>query len=191
MGKQYSQLPDNLTDFIARQKIFFVGTAAADGRVNVSPKGMDTLRVVAANRVVWLNLTGSGNETAAHLRENGRIVLMFNAFSGPPKIVRFHGQGRVLAEDSPEFAALLPSLSLPPESRRLVRGIVVVDVERISDSCGFGVPRMDLVAERDQLQRWSETQEAKHGETWKTRYMREKNTRSIDGMPGYDLGKPW
>lgn len=194
MGRLYETIDAPLRRWLAKQPMFFVATAPNDpaGHVNLSPKGGEgTFHVLGPTTVAYVDFVGSGVETAAHLRENGRIVLMFNAFSGPPKIVRFHGQGRVLAEDSPEFAALLPSLSLPPESRRLVRGIVVVDVERISDSCGFGVPRMDLVAERDQLQRWSETQEAKHGETWKTRYMREKNTRSIDGMPGYDLGKPW
>jgi predicted pyridoxine 5'-phosphate oxidase superfamily flavin-nucleotide-binding protein len=192
VGRTYDAIAAPLRRWLAEQPMFFVATAPNDaaGHVNLSPKGGEgTFQVLGPTTVAYVDFVGSGVETAAHLRENGRIVLMFNAFSGPPKIVRFHGRGRVLAEDSAEFAALLPTLALPLESRRLVRGIVVVEVERISDSCGFGVPRMEVVAERDQLLRWSETQEAKQGPAWKARYMRAKNARSIDGLPGYDVGE--
>jgi predicted pyridoxine 5'-phosphate oxidase superfamily flavin-nucleotide-binding protein len=192
VGRTYDTIDAPLRRWLAKQPMFFVATAPNDaaGHLNLSPKGGEgTFHVLGPTTVAYVDFVGSGVETAAHLRENGRIVLMFNAFAGPPKIVRFHGRGRVLAEDSEEFAALLPTLSLPADARRLARGIVVVEVERISDSCGFGVPRMELVAERDQLQRWSETQEAKHGAAWKTRYMREKNARSIDGLPGYEVAE--
>jgi hypothetical protein len=112
---------------------------------------------------------------------------MFCAFSGPPKIVRLHGQGRIVPEEDAEFAALLPDFQISDESRPLARGIIVVEVERISDSCGFGVPRMELIADRDQLQRWSEQQHAKNGDDWKLQYMTAKNTVSIDGLPAYDI----
>jgi hypothetical protein len=174
--------------FIGRQHVFFVGTApdAPEGHLNVSPKGLDTFRILGPRSVAYLDLTGSGIETVAHLRENGRIVLMFCAFAGPPKIVRLHGQGRVVPEHDPEFAALLPEFSLNEDALALARGIVVVETTRISDSCGFVVPRMDLVAERDQLMRWGEQQQAKNGEVWKERYIAANNARSIDSLPGYD-----
>ena len=138
----------------------------------------------APTGVAYVDLVGSGVETVAHLRENGRIVLMFCAFAGPPKIVRLHGQGRVVPDDDPEFARLLPEFSLDDDARALARGIVVVEATRISDSCGFVVPRMDLVAQRDQLLRWGEQQHAKNGDSWKERYVAANNARSIDGLPG-------
>jgi hypothetical protein len=125
-------------------------------------------------------------ETVAHLRENGRIVLMFCAFAGPPKIVRLHGQGRVVPNHDAEFVTLLPEFSLDDDARALARGIVVVEATRISDSCGFVVPRMDLVSQRDQLMRWGEQQHAKNGDRWKERYVVANNAQSIDGLPGYD-----
>jgi len=175
MAKQYSQLPDNLTDFIARQKLFFVGTAAADGRVNVSPKGMDTLRVVAANRVVWLNLTGSGNETAAHLREQPRITLMFCAFEGDPMILRVYGQARALHPRDPEWATLLALFPDFNGSRQLVD----VAIELVQTSCGMAVPFLDFRSERDQLEQWAE----KKGPQGIQAYWKEKNQVSLDGKP--------
>jgi hypothetical protein len=142
--------------------------------------------VLGPTTVAYVDLVGSGVETVAHLRENGRIALMFCAFAGPPKIVRLHGQGRVVPEDDPEFATLLPEFPLDDDARAIARGIVVVETTRISDSCGFVVPRMELVAERDQLMRWGEQQRAKNGETWKERYVAANNARSIDSLPGYD-----
>lgn len=190
MGRIYDAIDDTLHRWLSRQPMFFVATAPNDpeGRVNLSPKGGEgVFRVLGPNRVGYVDLVGSGVETVAHLRENGRIVLMFCAFGGPPKIVRLHGQGRAIPEDDPEYAALLPEFALPEEHVPLARGMVMVDVARIADSCGFGVPRLELVSERDQLLRWSEGQHTKHGDAWKARYMSANNVTSIDGLPGYDL----
>lgn len=175
MGKQYTQLTEHLTDFITRQKMFFVGTAAADGRVNVSPKGMDTLRVSAPDRVLWLNLTGSGNETAAHLREQPRITLMFCAFEGDPLILRLYGQGRALHPRDAEWNTLLP---LFPEMRGS-RQIVDVTIDLVQTSCGMGVPFLDFKAQRDQLEKWAE----KKGPQGVRQYWEEKNQLSLDGKP--------
>jgi hypothetical protein len=189
VGRAYDTIDQKLERWLDRQPMFFVATAPNDlsGHVNLSPKGgRGVFAVLGPTTVAYVDLVGSGVETVAHLRENGRIVLMFNAFIGPPKIVRLHGQGRSVAEGTPEFDQLLGRFALPAESIPLARGIVVVEVSRIADSCGFGVPRMELVAERDQLQRWSEQQRTKHGAAWKARYMTANNTASIDGLPGYD-----
>lgn len=189
MGRIYDAIDGTLQEWLARQPMFFVATAPndPDGHVNLSPKGGEgVFPILGPNRVAYVDLVGSGVETVAHLRENGRIALMFCAFSGPPKIVRVHGRGRAIPEDDPEYASLLTEFPLPDEHVPLARGIVTVGVARIADSCGFGVPRMELVAERDQLVRWSEGQEAKHGEAWKARYMGTNNAASIDGLPGYD-----
>jgi hypothetical protein len=190
MGRIFDSIDDSMQQWLAKQPMFFVATAPNDleGHVNLSPKGGEgVFRVLGPNRVAYVDLVGSGVETVAHLRENGRIALMFCAFGGPPKIVRLHGQGRAIPEDDPEYAALLPEFSLPDEHVPLARGMVMIDVARIADSCGFGVPRMELVAERDQLRRWSEGQQANHGDAWKARYMGANNVTSIDGLPGYDL----
>jgi hypothetical protein len=189
MGKVYDVIDASLERWLCKQPMFFVATAPddAEGHINLSPKGLDgTFRILGPTTVAYVDLVGSGTETVAHLRENGRIVLMFCAFAGPPKIVRFHGEGRLVAPEDPEFADLLAGFPLNAETQPLVRGVVVVEASRISDSCGFGVPRMDLVAERDQLVRWSEQQALKQGPDWKARYMTAKNTASIDGLPGYD-----
>jgi hypothetical protein len=190
LGRIYDSIDESLQRWLARQPMFFVATAPndRDGHINCSPKGGPGLfQMLGPATVAYVDLVGSGVETVAHLRENGRIVLMFNAFSGPPKIVRLHGQGRVVPEGTAEFATLLPTFPLSDEQRPLARGIVVVELSRISDSCGFGVPRMEVVAERDQLRRWSAQQQAKHGDTWKQRYIFANNTTNIDGLPGYDV----
>lgn len=181
MGKQYTQLTDHLTDFITRQKIFFVGTAAADGRVNVSPKGMDTLRVVSANRVVWLNLTGSGNETAAHLREQSRITLMFCAFEGDPLILRLYGHARALHPRDPEWSTLLPLFPNLNGSRQLVD----VAIDLVQTSCGMAVPFLDFKSGRDQLEKWAD----KKGAQGIREYWEEKNQISLDGKPTHILPK--
>jgi predicted pyridoxine 5'-phosphate oxidase superfamily flavin-nucleotide-binding protein len=189
VGRVYAVIDNATRQWLTRQPMFFVATAPndPDGHVNLSPKGAaGAFRVLGPTKVAYVDLVGSGVETAAHLRENGRIVLMFCAFAGPPKIVRLHGQGRVVPEHDPEFAGLLPEFSLDDDARALARGIVVVETTRIADSCGFVVPRMDLVAERDQLMRWGEQQHAKNGETWKERYVAVNNAHSIDSLPGYD-----
>ena len=188
MGKTYDGITTELREFIEQQRMFFVATAPLDarGHVNVSPKGLDALRVLGEKRVAYLDMTGSGNETSAHLEENGRITLMFCAFAGPPKIVRLHGSGRVILESDPEFPELLTRFTLKPEVQSLARAVIVVDVSRISDSCGFAVPEMDFVRERDQLFRWAETRDDKQGESWRAEYKRAKNAASIDGLPGIE-----
>jgi predicted pyridoxine 5'-phosphate oxidase superfamily flavin-nucleotide-binding protein len=189
VGRVYDVIDTATRQWLTKQPMFFVATAPndLDGHVNLSPKGAaGAFRVLGPTTVAYVDLVGSGVETVAHLRENGRIALMFCAFAGPPKIVRLHGQGRVVPEDDPEFARLLPEFPLDADARALARGIVVVETTRISDSCGFVVPRMELVAERDQLMRWGEQQRAKNGETWKERYVAANNARSIDSLPGFD-----
>jgi hypothetical protein len=189
VGRVYDVIDNATRQWLTKQPMFFVATAPddPDGHLNLSPKGAaGAFRVLGPTRVAYVDLVGSGVETVAHLRENGRIALMFCAFSGPPKIVRLHGQGRVVPQDDPEFAALLPEFALDDDARALARGIVVVETTRISDSCGFTVPRMDLVSQRDQLMRWGEQQQAKNGDIWKKRYVAVNNAQSIDGLPGYD-----
>lgn len=178
MGKVYESISDELADWIAAQKVFFVATAplAGDGLINCSPKGMDTLRVLGPNRVAYLDLTGSGVETIAHLRENGRMVLMWCAFDGPPKIVRLHGTGRVVTDADPEFAELRPRF---PEIAG-GRAIVVLEVTRVGDSCGFAVPKMEFVGERDTLARWAESK----GPDGLVEYRAQKNAASVEGLPG-------
>lgn len=180
MGKLYEQITPELANWLGRQRVFFVATAplAGDGLVNCSPKGMDTFRVVGPREVAYLDLTGSGVETVAHLRENGRVVLMFCAFDGPPKIVRLHGTGEVVTPDAPAFAELRAHFPDHPGARAVVRARLT----RISDSCGYAVPRYEYAGDRDTLARWAD---------WKTddelaRYRREKNARSLDGLPGLD-----
>ena len=181
MGKLYTESTPDLADWLVRQPLFFVATAplAADGHVNCSPKGLDTLRIVDAQTVAWVDLTGSGAETAAHLRENGRIVLMFCAFEGPPKIVRLHGSGETVVPADPRWAGLAEALPMRPGAR----SIVVVRVTRISDSCGYAVPELAFVAQRDVLDRWVE----RKGAANLPAYRREKNAVSIDGLPAPDF----
>src|SRR5690349_9098587 len=154
MGKVFEGLDDDLRGFIARQKMFFVATAplAADGHVNLSPKGLDTFRVLGPTTVAYLDLTGSGVETIAHLRENQRVVIMFCAFQGPPKILRLHGRGRVFEPSDVEFAALE---ALFPKFAS-ARAIIVVEVTRVADSCGYAVPLMHCEGDRPQLNAWAE-----------------------------------
>lgn len=175
MGKLYKQLTDDLAGFIQRQKLFFVGTAADDGRVNVSPKGMDTLRVVTEDRVVWLNLTGSSNETAAHLRENDRITLMFCAFEGDPLILRLYGHARIFHPHDTEWDSLITFFPAIPGARQ----IIDMSVDLVQTSCGFGVPFFEFKAERDQLEKWAE----KKGPAGIRQYWEEKNRISLDGKP--------
>jgi Pyridoxamine 5'-phosphate oxidase len=175
MGKLYKQLTDDLAGFIQRQKLFFVGTAADDGRVNVSPKGMDTLRVVTEDRVVWLNLTGSSNETAAHLRENDRITLMFCAFEGDPLILRLYGHARIFHPHDTEWDSLITFFPTIPGARQ----IIDMSVDLVQTSCGFGVPFFEFKAERDQLEKWAE----KKGPEGIQKYWQEKNQVSLDGKP--------
>lgn len=175
MAKQFERIGDEHRAFIERQKMFFVGSAAADGRVNVSPKGLDTLRVLGANEVAYLDLTGSGNETAAHLKATGRLTLMFCAFEGPPVILRLYGTGRVLRRGSDGYARLIDRFDELPGARQ----IVVQDINLVQTSCGYAVPLYDFKAHRGGLIRWAEAK----GEDGVEAYWQEKNVRSIDGLP--------
>jgi hypothetical protein len=182
MGKTYDSITAELREFIERQRIFFVATAPLDGRghVNVSPKGLDSLRVLDEKRVAYLDLTGSGNETSAHLEENGRITVMFCAFEGDPKILRLYGRGRTILVDSDGWAELASHFELRPGARQ----IIVVDIERVQTSCGFGVPVYEFQREREMLPAWA----AKKGADGIAKYQRDKNAASIDGLPT-TLGK--
>lgn len=177
MGKKLESISPELAAWISEQHLFFVATAplANDGLVNLSPKGLDSFRVIGEQQVAYLDLTGSGAETIAHLRENGRIVLMFCAFSGPPKIVRLHGQGKVITkgdEQWEQWLALYPA-------HRGIRSVIVVDVSRVSESCGYSVPRMEFVEDRETLVRWAE----KKSDEELVQYRRTKNQKSIEGLP--------
>ena len=187
MAKVFDQIGDGMRAFIEAQPVFFVATApnGPGGHVNVSPKGGRGLfRVTGPLGFAYVDLVGSGVETIAHLRENGRITVMFAAFEGPPKIVRLHGSGRVLDADEDR----LVGFDVSAEQRGSVRSVIEVDVERVSDSCGFVVPRMDYVGERDQLYRWSDNRVRKQGPGAMRDYMADKNAESLDGLPG--LGEP-
>ncbi|MDY0006793.1 MAG: pyridoxamine 5'-phosphate oxidase family protein [Spongiibacteraceae bacterium] len=178
MGKCFDAVTSEIQDWVAQQRLFFVATAplSADGLINCSPKGMDTFRIIGPTEVAYLDLTGSGIETAAHLAENRRIVFMFCAFSGPPRIMRMHGAGAYHRPGSPAFAEVI---GLFPELPG-IRGIVRASLTRISDSCGFAVPRYDFVEERDTLVKWAESK----GTEGLRQYQRTRNERSIDGLPG-------
>lgn len=181
MSKEHPEISERLADFILGQPVFFVGTAPAggDGHVNVSPKGLaGSFAVLGPHEVAYLDLTGSGAETIAHLRDDGRICLMFCAFEGPPNIVRLHGRGEVLLPGSPGFDALNGRFADHPGRRAIIR----VDVDRVSDSCGYAVPRMALEADREQLVKWAR----KKGPDGLEEYRRVKNARSIDGLPALD-----
>lgn len=174
-------LSPRLTRFLLDQPVFFVGTAPldGDGHVNVSPKGMaGTFAVLGERRVAYLDYAGSGTETIAHLRENGRVVLMFCAFDGPPSIIRLHGRGRVVLPADDDFADL--RAAFPKERTLGQRSIIVVDVQRISDTCGFSVPLMDVRGDRDLLDRSHERRDP----AYFTDYWRTRNATSIDGLPG-------
>ena len=178
MGTPLKQIDDAFAAFIQRQPMFFVGTAplAADGHINLSPKGLDSFRILDPTTVGYLDLTGSGIETAAHLKENGRIVIMFCAFEGAPKILRIHGRGDYVDAASAEFGALMTQFS-PLEG---VRGIVRIKVTRVADSCGWGVPLMRYEGERTKLVEWCRDK----GEAGLADYRAKKNKKSIDGLEG-------
>ena len=178
MGKVYDAIDDKLAAFIAKQKMFFVATAplSGEGHVNVSPKGYDAFRILSPKQVAYADLGGSGIETVAHARENGRITIMFCAFEGPAMILRLYGKARVMQFDAPGFDAELARF---PGFER-ARNIVYVDVDRIADSCGWGVPFYDFKGERDQLKR---AIEHRTRDEWaERRYV--SNAESIDGLTG-------
>jgi hypothetical protein len=178
MGKVFAELDDDLRAFIARQHVFFVASAplSADGHVNVSPKGLDTFRVLGPTTVAYLDLTGSGVETLAHLRENGRLTIMFCAFEGRPRILRLSGRGRAVEPGDAEWATAAAGFPEFPAAR----SVVVLEVDRIADSCGYGVPRYEFAGDRPQLAEWAD----KKGADGIRRYQSDKNRTSIDGLPG-------
>ena len=178
MGEFDDGITPELSQWIGRQHVFFVATAplADDGLINCSPKGMDTFRILGPREVAYLDLTGSGIETVANARENGRIVFMFCAFEGPPKIVRLHGSGAVHVPGSPQYdslGCLYPEYVGP-------RAIVHARLTRVSESCGFGVPQYRYAGDRQTLVRWSESK----GSDGLARYRLTKNARSLNGLPG-------
>ena len=184
MGKEYAEIDEQMQRWIERQRMFFVSTAplAGDGLINCSPKGLDGLRVLGPRKLVYADLGGSGIETLAHVKENGRIVIMLCAFEGPPKIFRFYGQGRAVESHAEEFADYLP---LFPELDK-IRNFIVIDVQCIRDACGYGVPNYEFKSERDALANWTnaKTEQELHD------YRVEKNTTSLDGLPGLELETP-
>ncbi|HIG41056.1 MAG: pyridoxamine 5'-phosphate oxidase family protein [bacterium] len=176
MAKLYAQLDDKLIKFIESQHMFFIGTAplSGDGLVNLSPKGMDTLRILDEKTIAYLDLTGSGSETIAHLKQNGRFVLMFCSFTNKPMILRLHGKGVVLESDHSDYPALLKKF---PE-RRGTRAIIKLSAERIADSCGWGVPEYEFVQERDTYTKYAANlsdEDFRKGQI--------ANARSLDDLP--------
>ncbi|MEO9571442.1 MAG: pyridoxamine 5'-phosphate oxidase family protein [Polaribacter sp.] len=175
MSKFYTKLTSRLQKFIEVQKIFFVATAPVSGRINLSPKGMDSFRVIDENRVLWLNVTGSGNETAAHLLENDRITMMFSSFEGAPNILRLYGKGKEIKEGDASWNELI---SLFPETPG-TRQIFDITIESAQTSCGMSIPFFEYQGERNELNDWA-TEQGKEGikEYWEN-----KNQTSIDGLP--------
>src|SRR5919197_3855516 len=189
MGKVFDEIDEPLAVWIERQHLFFVATAplAVDGHVNVSPKGdLRWFRILGPRQVAYLDFVGSGAETIAHTRENGRIVLMFCSFEGPPKIVRLHGRGVPVQQGDAGFAAALAAFDITDEQRRAVRSVIEVSVTRVADSCGFVVPRMSYEGERDQLYRYADNRLRKEGPDAVRAYVSANNACSIDGLRGLD-----
>jgi hypothetical protein len=191
VGKVYDEIDDRLAAWIARQPLFFTGTAPldGDGHVNVSPKGpIGSLRVLGPRTVAYLDTIGSGSETIAHVRENGRIVIMLCAFSGPPRIVRIHGRGELVMADDSRFDELIESHGFEqPEHAEARRAIVLVEATRISDSCGYGVPLMSFEGQREHSDLWASKKLRTGGPDALRDYQREKNAVSLDGLPAVDI----
>lgn len=179
MGSRYEKLSEQHSEFISEQKLFFVGTAANDGTINVSPKGFDSLKVMSPNRIVWLNITGSGNETAAHLAQNDRMTIMFCAFNGDPKILRLYGKATAVHPRDDRWSELEKLFKPHPSARQYVD----FEFDLVQTSCGFGVPFYDYVEERDNFDKWL----ANKDETAIKDYWARKNQVSIDGLPTYIL----
>lgn len=177
MAKLYDEITAELQEFIGKQQMFFVGSAplSGDGHVNLSPKGIDCFRVLGPRRVGYMDFTGSGNETAAHLLENGRITFMFCAFEGPPNILRLYGTGYAVLPGQAEWEELAPAFTLYAGTRQ----IIVADVARVQTSCGFGVPRYSFVGQRDLMFKWAEAR----GAEGIAQYQQKNNRTSIDGLP--------
>jgi len=181
MGQRFDQLAERHIKFIAEQKIFFVGSATAESRVNVSPKGMDSLRVLGSKRVAWLNVTGSGNETSAHVQLDPRMTIMFCAFAGAPLVLRLYGRAKVVHPRDTEWKELFPLFTPLPGARQ----IFDLAIDLVQTSCGFGVPYLAYVEDHDLLNDWA----IKKGDDGVQRYWQEKNQLSIDGIPTHIVAK--
>ncbi|PHS70221.1 MAG: pyridoxamine 5'-phosphate oxidase [Methylophaga sp.] len=181
MSQKFAKISAKLEQFIKQQHIFFVGTATADSKINISPKGMDSLRVINKNRVVWLNVTGSGNETSAHIQQNSRMTIMFTAFEGQPMILRLYGTAQVIHKNDPQWQDLY-CLFQPISG---ARQIFDVDINLVQTSCGMAVPLYDFVEERQQLTNWA----IKKGAEGIQRYWQQNNQQSLDGEPTNILDK--
>jgi hypothetical protein len=194
MGKVFDGIDQRLERWIAAQPLFFVGTAPldVDGHVNVSPKGpTESLRVLGPRSVAYLDVVGSGAETIAHVRENGRIVIMLCAFEGPPRIVRLHGRGEVILASDPRFGGLVAGFRLAePAVPQMRRAIVTVELDRVADSCGYGVPLMSYQGRRPHSELWAAKKLRVGGPEALLGYQREKNAQSVDGLPAVDLPVP-
>jgi hypothetical protein len=177
MGKFHPSILPAHRDFIKKQHMFFVCTAplSAEGRINISPKGLDTFQVLSDNQVAYLDFIGSGNETSAHTLENGRITLMFCAYQGPPNILRLYGKGRAVLPGTEEWELLSPHFKTYPNTRQLI----VADIDLVGTSCGYGVPLYEYAGERQIMFDWAE----KKGEAGLNAYIQEKNLKSLDGLP--------
>ncbi len=191
MGKSFDRIDEHLREWISRQALFFVATAPldGDGHVNVSPKGpIGSLRVLDDHTVAYLDVVGSGAETIAHLRENGRIVVMFCAFQGPPRILRLHGRGEVVQPADERFAELLERFDFAgPAAEQARRSVIVVEVARIADSCGYGVPLMSFEGEREHADKWAAKRLRVGGPEALDDYQRQKNAVSLDGLPAVEI----
>ncbi len=174
MGKQYDHINDRIKKFIQNQKMFFVATATPDSRINLSPKGADTFRVINGNKVLWLNLTGSGNETAAHLDKDGRITIMFCAFEGAPMILRLYGKGNIIQPKDERWNSVKQNFTELAGTRQ----IFDIKIDLVQTSCGMSIPFFDYKEERNQLNEWA----IKKGEEGIKDYWLEKNQFSIDGI---------
>ena len=175
MAKFYPTITNRIQKFIESQKMFFVATAPQEGRINLSPKGMDTFRVLNENQIAWLSVTGSGNETAAHVLENGRMTIMFCAFEGAPNILRLYGTATEVKPNHNKWNDLIPLFPELPGTRQ----IFVLDVENAQTSCGMSIPFYEFKGQRDQLIDWANEK----GEEGITQYWRDKNQTSVDGLP--------
>ena len=181
MSHLFNELSEKHFQFIAEQKIFFVGTATADSRVNVSPKGMDSFKILGDTRVAWLNVTGSGNETSAHIQQAPRMTIMFCAFDGPPLILRLYGTAKVVHQSDPEWHDLFPLFTPLPGARQ----IFDVTLDLVQASCGMAVPYFSHVGDRELLSDWA----TRKGDEGLKRYREENNQMSIDGIPTHIVAK--
>jgi hypothetical protein len=191
MAKVFERIDEHQRQWIAARELFFVGTAplAGDGRVNVSPKGpIGTFRILDDHTVAYLDMVGSGAETVAHLRENGRIVLMFCAFEGPPRILRLHGRGQIVPAGDPHFEDLCAraDFDAPHGIEAARRAVILIEVERVADACGYGVPLMSYEGERPHAEKWAAKKLRVDGEGAIDEYMAAKNAASIDGLPAFE-----